>query len=173
MTVIRRTILCVAALLALGCDDVAGPGDFEPSVDQDMGSGSGEDTDEETIEGDPCEPESPWECDPVSGEGCEGEGMACGFWTGADPGFYCLSSSTEPAGAACDTKDGPWCGLGATCLAEGDGTAGICVLFCCSDGDCSAAGVPCVEQDWSPVQATLGLCVIETGEADAGPDSGI
>jgi len=160
-----------AVLVALfGCGDVKGPGDFVPGVDDDVGEGSSGEV-EDAIEGDPCGEQSPWECDPVTGEGCEGEGIACGFWGGSEPGFYCLTQATEPEGSPCDVLAGPWCGSGTHCSAPEGESAGVCARLCCGDGDCEGEE-ECVQVDWSPLSATLGVCSVFEDVPDAGVDAG-
>lgn len=171
MDVSRTFAVAVIAALACACGDVKGPGDFVPSVDDKVGEGSTYDSTDEVIPGDPCQEDNPWSCDPITNEGCDGEEIACGFWSGEDPGFFCMTAATEPEGSPCDTAAGPWCAEGTHCMVSGDGTFGNCASFCCSSDDC-VDGEDCVQLDWSPVEATLGVCSGPLDPPDGGSDAG-
>jgi hypothetical protein len=69
------------------------------------------------------------QCNPVTSEGCAGEGEACDVAEGG--GFACYPPPNEQALCApCGQAEG-WCAPGHTCV-------GACARYCCDDGDCGA-----------------------------------
>jgi hypothetical protein len=130
--------------------------DSDTDTDTDTDSDSDTGTDTNQLSGDPCS-DNPWDCDPVSGSGCDTEtGWACDYgemW-GYD-GFYCFGSSTEPLGALCELDtSGPFCANTLTCA------DGVCRDYCCSDDDCSGSETcepPVPYWEWVTGD-DLGLC---------------
>lgn len=150
-------IALLVFLAVAACGNVKRTDYFEEGVDSDVGGGSGNGSDAgaEQVEGDPCEPDAgPWDCDPLTGEGCEGEGVACdhGQHDGV-AGFYCFVDCTEELGAPCMTgpSDGPWCAAGMTCR------DGVCVRFCCSSDDCDAGDCEPIDLA-NVIGGSLGTC---------------
>ncbi len=87
----------------------------------------------EQLRGDPCSDENPWECNPVTNEGCSGDDVACDWSEYAGLlAFTCEPDSTVALDGECTlrTGDGPYCGPGLTCY------LGNCAESCCSDADC-------------------------------------
>ena len=155
----RFCFACAIALLACACGDVKADWGFEEKVDWDIGLGSDladTDADGGTIPTDPCADLDAGACDPLTNAGCDADaGFACSYYADAEGAFACLSDSTEPAGAACDDEDGPWCGPALAC-APGGGP-GVCVPFCCSEEDCADGGA-CAPFDYPGLASAFGAC---------------
>ena len=84
-------------------------------------------------EGDPCSDSSPWDCDPVTNEGCTGENVACAWTTELGvKAFRCAPDATAKQGEDCTqrTDDGPYCEAGLRCF------KGTCTPYCCGDSGC-------------------------------------
>ena len=147
-------LMTVSLLVSIGCEDVKYTDYFEGEVDSDVGQGAADDLDAggaDQQSGDPCGDDNPWGCDPLTNAGCADGGVACDWGQhGGVDGFFCFTDATEPVGAECVADGGPWCGGGATCA------DGICVRYCCADGDCATG--PCEPVAWEPVEGPLGLC---------------
>jgi hypothetical protein len=153
----RLVSACAAALLFGACGNVEPDWGFEEKVDWDIGLGSDlEAADGGTAPIDPCADLDAGICDPLTNAGCDADaGYACSYYAEAEGGFACLSDSTEPAGAACDGEDGPWCGPALACV-PGVG-AGTCVPFCCGDDDCADGGT-CAAFDYPGLESAFGAC---------------
>jgi hypothetical protein len=161
MTARRLGTACAAALWICACGSVGPDWGFEESVDWDVGAGS-----DHTVTYDPCGDMDGGTCDPLTNSGCDaGAGYACSYYQGPLGPFACLSDSTEPAGAACDADDGPWCGAALAC-APADGGPGACVPLCCGDDECDD-GEACAPFGYDDVAPPFGRCV-EPADADTG-----
>jgi hypothetical protein len=146
-------------------------GDSDSDSDTDTVTDTNTESDAGPISGNPCAEDSPFECDPITGEPCNGAEVSCDFDLGTHEfiGFYCFGDSTEPEGAECDQISGPWCAITMSCY------EGACRKYCCSDDDC--AGEPCtpmIDYDYWEGLVTgdeLGFC-LGGDDPDGGPDSG-
>jgi hypothetical protein len=152
---VRPIALILAACLAAGCGDAGITDYFQPEGDSDIGGAhdSPDDSGAEQPTGDPCAADSPWPCQPVTGDGCAGDDLACDFGlSGGIWGFWCFTDCSEPAGAPCDQIAGPWCASGMTCR------GGVCTAFCCLAEDCPE-GSACVPGSWTPpLESGPGFC---------------
>ncbi len=176
------TIVSILLLLLYSaCGSVNTFEDFEPAVDEDIGAGENNDLDAGTdasVHGDPCSDDNPWDCNPVAdysadppvNEGCSGTNVSCDYWEPAS-GFTCLLDATEALGDTCDIDNGPWCTTGATCLATGGASNGICVKFCCGAQDCEPLE-DCNQGNWPNVTGDLGYCLAPGSDPDGGVDAG-
>lgn len=103
-------------------------------------------------------------CNPLTNEGCEGEGASCDYDGGR---FLCYAPPNEQALCeACGGDDG-FCAPGSTCFQSVTvSTAGVtirrsCARACCDDADCGqGVCTSFVEADGSRV----GACVQRQGE---------
>jgi hypothetical protein len=155
-------IATAAVLLTAACVDIKGSDYFEPNMDSDVGSGSGDSTDTgvDQPQGDPCaSDDGTFACDPVTNAGCADAGVGCDYGELDDvSGFYCYEDATEPGGAACDAAAGPWCAAGHTCV------GGVCASYCCGSADCG--GEACSPLDLEFVDGPLGTCPLPEPDSD-------
>ncbi len=172
-------LLTVTALFISACGSAGSDEEFRSFLDTDIGQGSGDTGGNGNGQsGDPCLAESPWSCNPVTSEGCEGTEVSCNWGQkNYEWGFWCFSPATQSAGENCDTANGPWCGIdevsgiGTTCHIEGDGTTGACALYCCGQSDCDS-GQTCIPLELENVTGDIGYCSGSGQIPDAGADAG-
>jgi len=161
----KLLIVATAALCCAACKDIKDTDYFEDGVDSDVGgdNNQSEDTEQEPPSGDPCAPEGGvWSCDPVTAEGCPGEGTACDHGVlGGIAGFYCYTDCTETEGAPCMYEDngGPWCAAGMTCL------EGVCARYCCGSSDCDGDQCQPLTLE-NVIGGALGTCPAEALDTD-------
>lgn len=99
-------------------------------------------------------------CNPVTNEGCSGNGVACDLAEGNV--FSCFNPPNDvPPGGACDLSKGPYCVPKYKCQDK------ICKQYCCTNADCTGGGT-C--KPMSDQVGTLGAC--EAGGTDGGTDGG-
>ncbi len=113
--------------------DTDSDGDADTDTDVDTDTDTDTDTYEGQHQGDPCSDSNPWECNPITNEGCTGDDIACDWGIYAGIGaFACLSESDQELGDDCTLRTGygPYCGPGLTCYRK------KCVKSCCSRDDC-------------------------------------
>lgn len=167
-----ETLLVSAVILSAGCGAMYPEDDNGSEVDRNIGLGSTHNEQIDSTKSDPCQEDNLWDCSPVSNEGCADAGvdLGCGYFSDlrADGGsskfgFFCLTDATEPVGAACNIKTGPWCMGGATCVVSNTGDAGTnfdgtCAAYCCKQSDCEAQTI-CSTGDWPGIESSLGYCL--------------
>lgn len=112
-------------------------------------------------------------CNPVTNEGCSGQGVACDFSTwGQKPNasfteIGCYGDSTVAGGQVCEPENKKFCAPKHRCDGAAQGKTGICKQFCCASTDCPGGG-NCVAFD--PALGTIGVC--EGGGTDGGTEGG-
>jgi len=119
-------------------------------------------------------------CNPVLDTQCNvAGGEACDFDTDPNGTFKCYSSPPNTADlcAACDTKNGPACKDGSTCLYDdASQTTSKCAKYCCNDQDCGGATGSCAlgggTIGFCGMDATGGTTAAATGSSSSGTGGG-
>ncbi len=124
----------------------------DKQADAGKGEGGADGPGSPQLQGDVCSDANPWECNPVSNEGCVGAGVGCRWTTSSSiKAFTCEFNATHTQGQACD--DQTFCAAGLTCINK------VCTEFCCSDADCTSGN--CRPQRWNKqlTGKVLGVCI--------------
>lgn len=104
-------------------------------------------------------------CNPVTNEGCAGNGVKCDYNGGA---FVCWGPPHDvPPGGSCASSGGPHCQPKNGCDQPANSATGVCKPYCCSDADCN--GGTCTRIG---TKYTFGYCNSGGGTGGTGGSGG-